>query len=478
MRTLTILSFLFILMTTSCRKESLTIIDEIETEDPKPIDGAFFKGVVTSQTGVVSDAVVEIYQHEKLIDVVNTDANGAFNTLGIDLDTMSHITFAVKHTDFNIRAKRVSGNSKKQDLGKISLSKDQILPTEQTYLNNPGSDDLVVVSGYVKNTSGQPAAADVMIIYDITEVAPFTYEAEGDGVSTDENGYYELLLPKNQEFYYYVQQSLCKPVVLSGNETKIFGGTFPVERIGPFDTNTELPLLSNARVDVNGVDEQSVGFFVGGLQCDGNLVINGSLQGTISKGNQVFPIKLAALNFGLFWFSQDFCVKQENLSAPWKVSFTIIDYANVKISETFSFDLMEGDQDLDFVPVCQESFTDKAFVQWTLGNYPYYFEINQGSINSNGTLVSSSTTSPTNGNLRFNIPGYTSGNAKMTNFTFSGGLVGESFSFAQKPGDEITITYLPTSDPKIVIGRFEGNLTNSTLNVPFPVRGTFLVKLP
>ncbi len=478
MRTLTIFSFLFILMMTSCRKESLTLIDEEETENPQPIDGAFFKGVVTSQTGVVSDAVVEIYQHEKLIDIVNTDANGAFNTLGIDLDTMSHITFAVKHSDFNIRAKRVSGNSKKQDLGKLGLSKDQIYPTEQTYLNNPGSDELVVVSGYVNNTSGLPALADVLIIYDITEVAPFTYEAEGDGVSTDENGYYEFLLPKNQEFFYYVQQSLCTPKILTTDQERIFGGAFPVELIGPFDTNTELPLLSNARVDVNGVDEQSVSFFVGGLQCDGNIVTNGSLQGTVSKGSQVFPIKLAAINIGLFVYSKDFCVKQENLSAPWKVSFTVIDYANIKVSETFNFDLVEGDQDLGFVSVCQESFSDKAFVHWTLGNYPYYFEINQGSIDNNGTLVSSSTTSPNNGNIKFNIPSYTSGNNKMTNFTFNGGLVGESFSFIQKPNDNITITYLPSSDPKIVRGRFEGDLTNSTLNVPFPVRGTFLVKLP
>ncbi|HMR88877.1 MAG TPA: hypothetical protein PKD51_12025 [Saprospiraceae bacterium] len=477
MRTLTIFSFLFILMMTSCRKESLTLIDETETENPKPIDGAFFKGVVTSKTGVVSDAVVEIYQHEKLIDVVNTDANGAFNTLGIDLDTMSHITFAVKHTDFNIRAKRVSGNSKKQDLGKISLSKDQIYPTEQTYLNNPGSDELIVVSGYVNNTSGMPALADVLIIYDITEVAPFTYEVEGDGVSTDENGYYELLLPKNQEFFYYVQQSLCTPRILTTDQERIFGGAFPVEKIGPFQSNVTLPTLNNAQTNVIGIEEQEVGFTAFGLQCDGNIVKNGKLEGRLTKGSQTFNINMAAVS-GFFFYGQTFCIKQENLNATWKLEFTITDFENVQKSVPYSFDITTATQELGFLSVCNETLTEKPFVYWSVGATPYYYEVNEGVIDNTGTLISSATTSTSSGNLKFTIPGYTSGNDKIKNFTFNGNLVGQFYSFAQKPSDDLTITYLPTSDPKIVKGKFTGDLNNTSTNVSFPVNGVFLVKLP
>ena len=115
---------------------------------------------------------------------------------------------------------------------------------------------------------------------------------------------------------------------------------------------------------------------------------------------------------------------------------------------------------------------------WSVGATPYYYEVNEGVIDNTGTLISSATTSTSSGNLKFTIPGYTSGNNKIKNFTFNGNLVGQFYSFAQKPSDDLTITYLPTSDPKIVKGKFTGDLNNTSTNVSFPVNGVFLVKLP
>lgn len=477
MRTLTIFSFFLLLMLTSCRKESLTLIDEVETENPQPIAGAFFKGQVTLPNGNAAGAKVEVYQNEKLIGTVISDATGTFNTLGIKIDTTSHVTFAVKHDDFNIRAKRVSGNSKTQDLGKIMLSKDQVIPTEQTYLNNPGSNDLIVISGYVKNTAGQPALAEVLIIYDITEIAPFTYEAKGDGMVTDENGYYEFLMPKNQTFYYYVQQSLCNPRLLTADQERIFDGAFPVQKIGPYQSNVALPTLNNAQANVDGIEEQQVGFITGGLTCDGNNIKDGMLDGTITKGTQTFKIRMAAVS-GFFFYGQTFCIKQENLNATWKVQFTITDFENVQKSQEYSFDIISESQNLGFLSVCNQTLTEKPFVYWSVGAVPYYYEINDGVIDNTGTLISSATTTSSSGNVKFTIPGYTTGNNKIKNFTFNGKLVGQSFSFAQKPSDDLTVTYLSTGDPKIVKGKFTGELNNSTTNVSFPINGVFLVKLP
>jgi hypothetical protein len=477
MRTLTIFSFLFILILTSCRKESLTLIDEVETENPQPIEGAFFKGQVTLPNGNAAGAKVEVYQNEKLIGTVISDGTGAFNTLGIKIDTTSHVTFAVKHDDFNIRAKRVLGNNKTQDLGKIMLSKDQVIPTEQTYLNNPGSNDLIIISGYVKNTAGQPALAEVLIIYDITEIAPFTYEAKGDGMVTDENGYYEFLMPKNQTFYYYVQQALCNPRLLTADQERIFDGAFPVQKIGPFESDVALPTLNNAQANVDGIEEQQVSFITGGLQCDGNIIKNGMLDGTITKGTQTFKIRMALVS-GFFFYGQNFCIKQENLNATWKIQFTISDIENVQKSQQYSFDIISESQNLGFLSACNQTMTEKPFVFWSVGAVPYYYEINDGVIDNNGTLISSATTTTSSGNVKFTIPGYTTGNNKIKNFSFNGNLVGQSFSFAQKPSDNLTITYLTTNDPKIVKGKFTGDLNNSTTNVSFPVNGVFLVKLP
>lgn len=477
MRTLTIFSLVLVLFLTSCRKESLTLIDEVETENPQQIIGAFFKGQITTPKGAASGAKVDVYQNEKIIGTVTCNATGAFNTQGIKIDTTSHVTFAVNHEDFNIRAKRVSGNSKTQDLGKIKLSKDQVIPTEQTYLNNPGSNDLIVISGYVKNTAGQPALAEVLIIYDIIETAPFMYEVKGDGMVTDENGYYEFLMPKNQIFYYYVQQALCNPKLLTADQERIFDGAFPVQKIGPFQSNVALPTLNNAIANSDGIEEQQVSFITGGLQCDGNIVNNGMLDGTLTKGTQTFKIRMAAVS-GFFFYGQSFCIKQENLNATWKLQFTITDFENVKKSQQYNIDITSKDQDLGFLSTCNLTLTEQPFVYWSVGAIPYYYEINDGIIDNNGTLISSATTTLSNGKLKFTIPGYTSGNNKIKGFTFIGDFVGESFSFAQKPSDNLTVTYLPTGDPKIVKGKFTGDLNNSTTNVSFPANGVFLVKLP
>lgn len=475
---LTIYCSLLLMLFSSCHKESLTYIEETELESPKPIEGGFFKGIVTSPDGNVGNVPVEIFQHEKLIGIKNTDASGVFNTFGLTLDTFGHVTFAVKHPNYNSAARRVSGNNKKQDIGQISLSKDGDFPAGQPYLNNAGSNDLIVVSGYVKNTLGLPALAEVAIIYDIIEVSPSTYEISGDIISTDANGYYELLLPKDQEFYYFVVQSLCQPLLLTRDEVKIFGGNYPAETIGPFQTDTQLPLISNAKPDVDGTEEQTVGFFVGGLQCNGELVNNGTIQGAFTKGSQTFNFKINALAFGLFWQNQTYCIKQANLNQPWKVNFTISDYENNKISEPFTFDLVEENQDLGQVPVCFSNVTDQPFVQWSVGIYPYFYEIAEGTVDNNGNLISSVNTSATNGNLRFTIPGFANGNNQIKNFTFNGSLVGETFGFAQKTSDVISVTYLNSSNPKEVKGSFTGELTNTLTNVAFPIKGTFLVKLP
>ena len=461
----------------SCRKESLTFIDETETETPQPVEGAFFKGVVISTEGTITDVTVEIYQHEKLAGTRKTDQNGNFNTLGIKLDTQAHVTFAVKHPDFNIRARRVNGSNKKQDIGSIILSRDEKFNADQPYLTNAGSNDLISVSGYVRDTKGAGIAADVAIIYDIRKLAPGTYDISGDIVPTDETGYYELLLPKNEQFYYFVSQNSCDPVILTKDRVRIFDGQFPAELIGPFENDTELPALNNGLHDIEGVKEQTVSFIAYGLQCDGNIVPSGSMNGKLMKGSQTFDFKIQS-TFGLLWLNKSFCIKKDNLNKPWKVSFHVIDYSNNKISEEFEFNITEENQDLGSINVCHENLTDQPYVHWSIGIIPFYYEISPGFIDNTGALISSQSITQSNGNLRFTIPGFASGNNKLRNFTFNGALVGEQFSFSQKSSDDITVTYRQTNDPKIIRGDFEGNLTNTTTNVAFPVKGTFLVKLP
>jgi hypothetical protein len=476
MKNFFIFAILVFISLSSCRKESLIPIDETETEDPKEIEGTFFKGIVKDANGVVAGTKVEVYQHEKLVGSVTTDGTGAFNTLNIPLDKDAHVTFAVKQNN-EVTAKRIRENFGKSDIGIITLEENQLFNTKKQYLQNPGSNDLIVVSGYITDPMGNPAIADVVLLYDIIETAPFTYEAQGEGLSTDENGYYELLMPKDQEFYYYVQQSGCNPKVLTADEERIFDGFFPVQVVGPFSSDSVLPLLNNANPQTENAEKLSVSFIVAAATCNGALVENGVVEGTITKGDQIFALEAATVA-GFLFYTKTYCIKSANLNAPWQINFKIKDFKNNKISDEKMFEITETDQNLGVVQVCNEIITEKPFVQWNVGQVNYYYEILPGLIDAEGTLHSSGAITSANGLLRFTVPNYTTGGTRMKDFRFLGNVVNQNFSFFQQESDIIDITFESTGDPKIVRGSFEGNLYNSTTEIPLPVKGTFMIKLP
>jgi hypothetical protein len=477
MKNFFIFTFLLVLVFSSCRKESLTPIDETETEDPKEIEGAFFKGIVTDENGGVAGTKVEIYQHEKLVGTATTDGTGAFNTLNIPLVKDVHVTFAVRQSNNEVKAKRVRENFGKSDIGTISLTENQMFDSKHEYLQNPGSNDLIVVSGYITDPMGNPANADVALLYDIVEVAPFTYETQGDGVITDENGYYELLMPKDQEFYYIAIQELCQPRLLTKNEVTILGG-FPAELIGPFTEDVQLPLINKANPVTDEAAEMEVGFLAIGLQCNGSVVTNGKMAGTITKGNQTFSFDAASVaNF--FWWTRNYCIKKVNQNQPWIVTFTITDFGNNKVSDVLTYEITSPNQDLGSITVCARDLTEKPYVQWSVGLKSYYYEITNGLIDANGTLVSSQNPTANTGFLKFSIPNYTSGGNNIKNFTFQGGQVGETYSFNQSATDVLTVTYTQ-QDAKMIKGNFSGDLTGQAVGavIPLPVTGNFVIKLP
>lgn len=475
-------SFLFyipvvLFLFSSCRKESLIPIDEIDTEDPTEIEGAFFKGTVADETGNQPNILVDIYQHERKAGTVTTDQNGAFNTFGIPLDTIGHVTFAVKQSDNRIKAKRVRPESRKTEIGTIFLDKENVIQTTQDYLENPGSNDLVVVSGYIKDPSGNPAQADVALLYDVSEPSPGEYYAEGEVTVSDENGYYEMLVPRDQEFYYFVQQTGCTPKLLSKDEVRIFDGFFPVEVIGPFSSDTELPALNNAIPNADNAVEQNISFYLIATTCNGTSVENGAVEGTISKGTQTFPLNAATIASLLIW-TKNYCIKEQNQNAPWIVKFKIKDFKNNKISEEKTFEITEKDQELGTIVVCEDISTEKPFIQWSVGLINHEYEILPGLIAANGELESSGVHTSANGLLKFTVPNYTSGGTLMKGFRFLGTTVGKPYDFFQKDTEVVNITFINTGDPKKIKGTFEGNIYTSTVDASLPVKGSFLIKLP
>ncbi|MFN8318902.1 MAG: hypothetical protein U0V54_05705 [Saprospiraceae bacterium] len=457
----------------ACRKESLIPIDETETEEPSELEGLFFKGAIIDGKNNVSDALVEVYQNEKLVGTKTTGADGAFNTAGISLEAGKHVTFYVKHKNFNPHAKRVNGTAGNADLGKLKLSTTDLVPANIEPLVNPGSNDLIVVSGYVKSPQGNPVQASVLLLYDISEPEPFNYEAKGEGAETDANGYFEMLLPKDQEFYYFAFQEGCVNKLLTKEDSKIFE-SLPVELIGPFTQNTQLATLNN------GLEQTDVKitarFLITGINCAGELLKNGAVKGTFEKGTETIPFEFKAL-VGIFFPAKDLCVEESNAEAPLNIRLKILDYDSGLVSDELYFQNVQLDDNLGVVSVCETPITNKGYISFNLVNKAYFFEIGTGAITAGDTLYSNTTYTNSNGLIRFLVPGYSSGKTEIKSFRFLSSLVDGGFNFEQRPGDSIEVNFEASSDPNKIPGTFSGSISNE-LGLSVPITGKFRILLP
>lgn len=463
----------FALTAVACRKETLVLIDETETEEPSELEGLYFKGTVVDGKSNIAEALVEVYQNEKLVGTKTTGTDGTFNTAGIALEAGKHVTFYIRHKNFNPHAKRVNGTAGSTDLGKLKLSTTDLVPANIEPLVNPGSNDLIVVSGYVKSPQGNPVKASVLLLYDISEPEPFNYDAKGEGAETDANGYYEMLLPKDQEFFYFAFQEGCVNKLLTKEDTKIFE-SLPVELIGPFSQNTELATLNNG-IEQNEI-KVTARFLIAGINCAGSYLKNGAVQGTFVKGTESFPFEFKAQT-GIFFPSKDLCVQEVNANAPLNIRLKVLDYDSGQVSDEQFFQNVQLDDNLGIVAACGSPLTNEAYISFNLLNKAYFFEMEHGGITAGDTLVSTISPNTSNGLVRFVVPGYGSGQTAMKNFRFLSSLVDGGFNFEQKQGDQIQIEFDTLLDPNKITGSFSGNVSNE-LGLSVPITGKFRVLLP
>lgn len=457
----------------SCRKESLVPIDETETEDPSELEGLYFKGVIADKKKPIPDAIVDVYQNEKLVGTKTSGPDGSFNTAGLNLEADKHVTFYVKHKDYPPKARRVTTTEKAFDLGILKLSPPDLMPATADPLENPGSNDLIIVSGYVKSPQGEGVKSTVLLLYDIVETDPSNYETKGEGVETDETGYYEVLLPKNQEFYYFVFQEGCVNKLLTQSQVVIFQ-SIPAQVVGPFMENTVMPTLNNG-VENNEI-QRKVGFIIAGLDCNGALIQNGGIKGTVTIGSENFPLEFNAQT-GIFFPYKEYCVSEENGEAPIHIRFKIYDYVNNKASDELLFENTGFNDNLGSAVACSAPLTDKPYMSFSLAGKAYFFEMGEGAVSAGDTLYSTTLVDTNNGLLRFLIPQFSAGNTSMKELRFMASLVDGGFNFKQRAGDNIAITYESSGNPKVVPASFQGQISND-LGIPFPIAGKFRVILP
>lgn len=425
-----IFSLIIAMAIVSCRKEELIPIDETTWDDPKEIEGLYFKGILTEKDQVLPYAVIEVYQNEELVGEVITRQDGGFDTRDLKLEEGKHVTFNVVQDGYIPLAKRIAATKKITDLGKIFLNKPELIPGIVEPLENPGSNDLIVISGYVTTPDNQPVK-DILVglVFDIVEVSSTQATMDGVIVVTDDNGYYEGLLPKDQVFEYFVWQVSSGPCsssskILNNEDFTILGG-LPVEHVGPFAEDVQLPTKNNANVPTTSTLEP---FFIklnaNFLNCDNVAVEWGRVTGSVEVQGvkRHFDDRIGLGN----WLNDSigYCI-DPTLPLDIIVNLKVQDSESGKSSEDLWFSLEDGNQDLGDIVVCSNPPVDKSYLVFIFKNQEYTLELGTESDPKNtfirhDTLFAPSVLNVQGGSVSFYIPNYLdNSNINMHDLTFT-----------------------------------------------------------
>lgn len=238
-----VLLFGLSLLLGSCREESVTTSTETE-KDPQELDYPIFTGLVKDiDGGAQAEVVVDVYQGEEKKGSVVTDESGKYSTIDIKLDFGTVISLYPQKEGLVPQLKRRSDFTEVEqvvDFALIPTSEALLIPEP---LQNPGSSDLIKLSGYVETPNGEAAEAFISILFDIENQSGGSFSAQGYAGFTDPMGYYEAFLPIDKVLQYTVIQRYCSKDFLNPVDEWL---PLPHQLIGPFAEDTQLPTLSNA----------------------------------------------------------------------------------------------------------------------------------------------------------------------------------------------------------------------------------------
>jgi len=333
----------------SCRKEINSSTENTTISPPEEIAGPVFQGVVRDGNALISGAQVDIYQNEKLVGSIFSDAAGAFSTNGIPLVFGKDVTFHTKKSNYVSMGKRIKADQPNPAPVKIKLTSTSQAFFQTPELTNPGSNDLIMISGYATSPNGVPILATVCLLYDRVDRPDGSAKFKGDVTTTDEEGYYEMLLPKNQVFDYLVLQGLITPNMrlcgfkILNSQDVLFIVPWFSELVGPFDNNTQLPTLSN------GLEIGTLITFSGKItSCDGQEINNGRATITFTDGAFTFNAEVSLEANGSFTYKKELCS-----ASLTNVSIEGIDLINNKKTDKIILNTVINDVNIGNVPACQ-----------------------------------------------------------------------------------------------------------------------------
>ncbi len=316
MKNINLLLLAFILIFSACRKEEIILDDPVITQSPPTVvDGAFFSGKVVDIDGLAVATKIEVYQNDGMVGTVSSDLDGNYNTQNLVLLEGKDVTFAIENENYANKYKRIKTQqtiNENQDIRLINKSANPLGPDNPLF--NPGSADLVKVFGTFTDKHGDPIQnADALILYDITIPGSEPKIFYGLFDKTDDDGYFEFLVPNDKELFFYSTPDrdnvgpFCFTTISQEEAFDVISPLIGFDELGILSEDTEVFEKENLFI-------RQEDFTVHGdlLSCDGVPVNDGKVSLEVkywSNGvqrTQVFETEEFDEN-GEYWFDFSIC---------------------------------------------------------------------------------------------------------------------------------------------------------------------------
>lgn len=278
-------AFLLLLLA-ACRKETITEETTTVIDPIVEIKTTEMSGLVRNEQVPLANVELLVYQGDSLVGTVFSGADGRFTTAGIALRLGSTVTFLAQKPTYASTPKRLQASA--PEVKNVNIN---MLRQNGIQYQNVGSSQWVNISGYITNATGVPARSVVVgMLYGVTD-APPAFSATGSWlVETDENGYYEALMPRDSVLYLYALQAQYSRSGYSCNgdfvnQGDLYANVWPLEILGSFSQDAQLPTMTTAYVPADVLNISGVA-----LRCDGTPLLEGNIvisvtlpQGTPSE---------------------------------------------------------------------------------------------------------------------------------------------------------------------------------------------------
>lgn len=423
----------------SCRKEDITVDEPMVTTGPsEEIEYPVATGIVSNNGTPIAEAKVNVYQNEILIGTVQSDTDGRFNTAKFELENDAKVTFEVSKSDFVSAYRRKKVEDLIDEELEVNLLPIDLFDVDSNPVDNPGSESLISLSGYVKDLSGGPSIAYIAAGWQMDNLnyAVVTYP--------DLLGYYEILLPIDQEVMISISDSICNNY-LTEEEVLLFSN-LQAEYFGPYDDDVVLPdyinpITSKPIISIEGVVKD----------CEGEPLFGSEITYHIND-NETFDYYIVEdlASGGVFSYYDALCLK-----FPYDITVFAFDYVNNMSTDTLVYTITEAETFIslpDFI-TCNAGDPNASLVTVEHNNVEHAFSLTMVRKEGND-LISDELTANA---ATFRIPDVHEGINEMLDFSALNWAEGIGF-IAVEGTIELDITILTEN---VAIGTFSGTFKDS-----------------